>query len=263
MVSKVSSLSAPQTHRPMIGKIDRILHKAKRGFTLGFKLLKGEVPLRKITGFNKQVYEYLLSVSLRETPYLHQLREETANMPMAGMIVPPEQGQFMSFLAQLIGAKKVLEVGVFTGYSSLSVASVLPEDGKIVACDVSEEFTSVARRYWAKAGVANKIDLHLAPAVETLDALIDSKQAGSFDMAFIDADKMNHPVYYEKALQLVRAGGLILLDNALWFGKVASPKYQDRDTQALRMLNQKLHNDDRINLSFLPIGDGLILAMKR
>lgn len=263
MVSKVSSISAPQKHQPTPSKIDRILRKAKSGFALGFQLLKGEAPLRKITGFNKQVYNYLLSVSLRETLPLRQLREETANMPMAGMIVPPEQGQFMSFLAQLIGAKKVLEVGVFTGYSSLSVASVLPQDGKIVACDVSEEYTSVARRYWAKAGVADKIDLHLAPALETLDALIQSKQAGSFDMAFIDADKLNHPVYYERALQLVRTGGLILLDNALWFGKVAYPKYQDKDTQALRMLNQKLHNDERINLSFLPIGDGLVLAMKR
>lgn len=263
MVSKVSSISTTQNHQPIPSKVNRILRKFGRGLTLIFQLLKGEAPLRKITGFNKRVYNYLLSVSLRETVQLRQLREETANMPMAGMIVPPEQGQFMSFLAQLIGAKKVLEVGVFTGYSSLSVALALPPDGKIVACDVSEEYTSVARRYWAKAGVDNKIDLRLAPAIETLDSLIQSKQEGSFDMAFIDADKMNHPAYYEKALQLVRSGGLILLDNALWFGKVAYPKYQDKDTQALRMLNEKLHNDERINLSFLPIGDGLMLAMKR
>lgn len=264
MVSKVSSISSTtQDHQPIPSKVSRILRKFKRGLALIFQLLKGEAPLRKITGFNKRVYNYLLSVSLRETVQLRQLREETANLPMAGMIVPPEQGQFMSFLAQLIGAKKVLEVGVFTGYSSLSVALALPSDGKIVACDVSEEYTNVARRYWAKAGVADKIDLRLAPAMETLDSLIQSKQEGSFDMAFIDADKMNHPAYYERALQLVRSGGLILLDNALWFGKVAYPKYQDKDTQALRMLNQKLHNDERINLSFLPIGDGLILAMKR
>jgi caffeoyl-CoA O-methyltransferase len=179
------------------------------------------------------------------------------------MIVPPEQGQFLSFLAQLIGAKKVLEIGVFTGYSSLSVASALPADGKILACDVSEEYTRIARRYWNQAGVADKIDLRLAPALETLDSLLASNQAETFDLAFIDADKVNHPLYYEKALQLVRSGGLILIDNALWFGKVAMPKYQDSDTQAIRRLNQKLHHDERINLSFLPIGDGLVLAMKR
>jgi len=263
MVSKVSTpVSAPQAY-PMPRSTNRILHKARRGLYLLSKLLKGELPLRKITGFNKQVYNYLLSVSLRETAPLRQLREETVAHPMAGMLVPPEQGQFMALLAQLIGAKKVLEVGVFTGYSALSVATVLPEDGKIVACDISEEYTSIARRYWNRAGVADKIDLRLAPALETLDSLIESNQAGSFDMAFIDADKVNHPVYFERAMQLVRSGGLILLDNALWFGKVAYSKYQDRDTQALRALNQSLHHDERINLSFLPLGDGLILAMKR
>lgn len=263
MVSKVSTpVSVPQT-RPMPRSTNRILRKAKRGLYLVSKLLKGELPLIKITGFNKQVYNYLLSVSLRETAPLRQLREETVEHPMAGMLVPPEQGQFMALLAQLIGAKKVLEVGVFTGYSALSVATALPADGKIVACDISEEYTSIARRYWKRAGVADKIDLRLAPALETLDSLIEANQAGSFDMAFIDADKVNHPIYFERAMQLVRSGGLILLDNALWFGKVAYSKYQDRDTQALRSLNESLHRDERINLSFLPLGDGLILAMKR
>lgn len=265
MVSKAStSISVPQDRGFAPKKTNRFVRKAKRGLTILLQLLKGEMPLRKITGFNKQVYNYLLSVSLRETVQQRQLREETVEHPMAGMLVPPEQGQFMALLAQLIGAKKVLEVGVFTGYSSLSVALALPADGKVVACDVSEEYTKIARQYWTKAGVGNKIDLRLAPALETLDSLLQANQAGTFDMAFIDADKVNHPAYFERALQLVRSGGLILLDNALWFGKVAYPnRYQDKDTQALRTLNESLHHDERINLSFLPIGDGLILAMKR
>lgn len=264
MVSKASHSTPALRERPLVqSQLNRLSRKVRRGFQLIGHLLRGDVPLSKITGSSKKIYNYLLSVSLRESEPLRQLREETANHPLAGMIVPPEQGQFLAFLAQLVGARKVLEVGVFTGYSSLSVASALPEDGKIVACDVSEQYTSIARRYWAKAGVSDKIDLRLAPATETLDALLDANEAGTFDMAFIDADKVNHPVYYEKALQLVRSGGLIMIDNALWFGKVAMPKYQDPDTRAIRMLNQKLHHDERISLSFLPVGDGLVLAMKR
>lgn len=265
MISKVSSMPFAQDSQSVQSKLTFILHKAKRGFSRVLQLLlRGEAPLNKITtGSSERVYDYLLSVSLRDTEVLHQLREETANHPLSSMIIPPEQGQFLSFLTQLINARKVLEVGVFTGYSSLSVASALPPDGRIVACDVSEEYTNIARRYWDKAGVADKIDLRLAPATETLDALLESNQAGTFDMAFVDADKVNHPVYYEKALQLVRSGGLILIDNALWFGRVAMPEHQDEDTQAIRALNQKLHHDERINLSFLPVADGLILAMKR
>ncbi|OYD93355.1 SAM-dependent methyltransferase [Nostoc sp. 'Peltigera membranacea cyanobiont' 210A] len=214
-------------------------------------------------GLDKQLYNYLLSVSLREPEILEKLRQETANHPRSGMQISPEQGQFMSLLVQLIGAKKTLEVGVFTGYSSLSVALALPPDGKIIACDVSEEFTAIARRYWQEAGVADKIDLRLAPALETLDRLLATGQAETFDFAFIDADKENYDGYYERSLQLVRPGGLIAIDNVLWSGQVADEQNQDESTQAIRALNEKLHHDERITLSLVPIADGLTLAIKR
>lgn len=214
-------------------------------------------------GLDKQLYNYLLSVSLREPEILEKLRQETANHPRSGMQISPEQGQFMSLLVQLIGAKKTLEVGVFTGYSSLSVALALPTDGKIIACDVSEEFTAIARRYWQEAGVADKIDLRLAPALETLDRLLATGQAETFDFAFIDADKENYDGYYERSLQLVRPGGLIAIDNVLWSGQVADEQNQDESTQAIRALNEKLHHDERITLSLVPIADGLTLAIKR
>ncbi|MDZ7963511.1 MAG: class I SAM-dependent methyltransferase [Nostoc sp. DedSLP03] len=214
-------------------------------------------------GLDKQLYNYLLSVSLREPEILGKLRQETANHPRSGMQISPEQGQFMSLLVQLIGAKKTLEVGVFTGYSSLSVALALPPDGKIIACDVSEEFTAIARRYWQEAGVADKIDLQLAPALETLDRLLATGQAETFDFAFIDADKENYDGYYERSLQLVRPGGLIAIDNVLWSGQVADEQNQDESTQAIRALNKKLHHDERITLSLVPIADGLTLAIKR
>ncbi|MFN6529357.1 class I SAM-dependent methyltransferase [Nostoc sp. ChiSLP03a] len=214
-------------------------------------------------GLDNQLYNYLLSVSLREPEILGKLRQETANHPRSGMQISPEQGQFMSLLVQLIGAKKTLEVGVFTGYSSLSVALALPTDGKIIACDVSEEFTAIARRYWLEAGVADKIDLQLAPALETLDKLLATGQAETFDFAFIDADKENYDGYYERSLQLVRPGGLIAIDNVLWSGQVADEQNQDESTQAIRALNNKLHHDERITLSLVPIADGLTLAIKR
>ncbi|MBG1269379.1 class I SAM-dependent methyltransferase [Nostoc sp. WHI] len=214
-------------------------------------------------GLNDQLYNYLLSVSLREPEILLKLRQETASHPRSGMQISAEQGQFMSLLVQLIGAKKTLEVGVFTGYSSLSVALALPTDGQILACDVSEEFTAIARRYWHEAGVADKIDLRLAPALETLDQLLATGQAETFDFAFIDADKENYDGYYERSLQLVRPGGLIVIDNVLWSGQVANPQIQDASTQAIRALNKKLHHDDRITLSLIPIADGLTLAIKR
>jgi predicted O-methyltransferase YrrM len=182
---------------------------------------------------------------------------------MGTMQIAPEQGQLMAFLVQLIGARKTLEIGVFTGYSSLVVALALPEDGKVVACDTSQEFTAIARHYWQKAGVTNKIDLHLAPAIETLDQLLSSGQANTFDFAFIDADKSNYDNYYERALQLVRPGGLIAIDNVLWSGSVADPEVQDTRTKAIRALNQKLHQDERITLSLIPIADGLTLALRR
>ena len=217
---------------------------------------------KQTLGLEKSLYDYLLSVSLREPTILSQLRQETAQMPRSIMQISPEQGQFMALLVKLIGAKKTLEVGVFTGYSSLVVALALPADGKIVACDVSEEYTSVARRYWQQAGVADKIDLHIAPALETLDNLLTAGEAGTFDFAFIDADKGNYDNYYERSLELIRPGGLIALDNVLWSGKVADTEIQDNQTNKIRALNRKLHQDSRITLSLVPIADGLTLAMK-
>jgi predicted O-methyltransferase YrrM len=214
-------------------------------------------------GLDDQLYNYLLSVSLREPEILLKLRQETASHPRSTMQISPEQGQFMSLLVQLIGAKKTLEVGVFTGYSSLSVALALPDDGKIIAADVSEEFTAIARRYWQEAGVADKIDLRLAPGLETLDQLLATGQGGTFDFAFIDADKENYDGYYERSLQLVRPGGLIAIDNVLWSGEVANPQNQDESTQSIRALNEKLHHDERVTLSLVPIADGLTLAIKR
>lgn len=218
--------------------------------------------LKKTLGFDEHLYNYFLSVSLREPDILRQLREETARLPNAIMQIAPEQGQFMALLIKLLGATKTLEVGVFTGYSSLCVALALPENGKLVACDVSEEYTAVARRYWQAAGVVDKIDLRIAPALETLDELLGTGQAETFDFAFIDADKRNYDGYYERSLQLIRPGGLITIDNVLWSGRVAEPQDQEKNTQALRALNEKLHGDERITLSMVPIADGLTLALK-
>jgi predicted O-methyltransferase YrrM len=214
-------------------------------------------------GLEPHLYNYLLSVSLREPEILAQLRQETAQHPMARMQIAPEQGEFMALLVQLIGAKKTLELGVFTGYSTLVVALALPSDGKIVACDVSEEFTAIARRYWQQAGVADKIDLHIAPALETLESLLAAGEAETFDFVFIDADKGNYDTYYERSLQLVRPGGLIAIDNVLWSGRVADPQVQDNRTRKIRTFNQKLHQDQRITLSLIPIADGLTLALKK
>jgi predicted O-methyltransferase YrrM len=216
----------------------------------------------KTLGLDKSLYDYLLSVSLREPEVLTQLRQETAQQPMAVMQVAPDQGQFLALLVKLIGAKKTLDIGVFTGYSSLVVALALPADGKVVACDVDEEYTVIARRYWQKAGVADKISLHIAPALETLDKLIAAGEAETFDFAFIDADKSNYDNYYELALQLLRPGGLIAIDNVLWSGRVADPQEQDNRTNKIRAFNQKLHQDQRVTLSMLAIADGLTLAMK-
>lgn len=209
-----------------------------------------------------ELYDYVLSVSLREPAVLKRLREETARDPMARMQIAPEQGQFMALLVQLIGAKKALEIGVFTGYSSLCVALALPAHGKLIACDVSEEWTAVARRYWAEAGVADKIDLRLAPALETLDKLLKQGQADTFDFAFIDADKVGYDAYYERTLQLLRPGGLMLLDNMLRGGRVIDAAERGEDTQAIREINIKLHHDKRVALSLLPVADGLTLALK-
>ena len=209
------------------------------------------------------LYEYLLEVSLRESPLLRRLREETASDPLARMQISAEQGQFMALLVRLCGARRCLEIGVFTGYSSLAVASALPADGRIVACDVSEHWTSIARRYWQAAGVAQKIDLRIAPALHTLDALIAEGQGGSYDFAFIDADKPNYVAYYERSLELLRPGGLVAADNTLWGGRVADPEVADADTVALRHFNEHVHRDERIDVSLVPIGDGLTLARKK
>lgn len=217
----------------------------------------------KHLGLDLQLAEYLRSVSVREPDILAQLRQETAQQPMAIMQIVPEQGQFMALLVQLLGAKKTLEVGVFTGYSSLVVALALPPSGKIVACDISEEYTAIARRYWQQAGVADKIDLRIAPALDTLEQLLQEGQANTFDFAFIDADKSNYEKYYELALKLVRPGGLIAVDNVLWSGRVADPEEQDNRTNKIRDFNQKLYQDERVSISLVPIADGLTLAMKR
>lgn len=217
---------------------------------------------KQTLGLEQNLYNYLLSVSLREPEILQQLRQETDRHPQSQMQISPEQGQFMALLVKLMNAKKTLELGVFTGYSSLVVALALPADGKVVACDVSEEYTAIARRYWQLAGVADKIDLHIAPAIDTLDRLLANGEAESFDFAFIDADKSSYDDYYERALQLVRPGGLIAIDNVLWSGRVGDRDVQDNRTNKIRALNQKLHQDSRITLSVVPIADGLTLALK-
>ena len=205
---------------------------------------------------------YLIDHSLREHPAQSALRAATASHPHAGMQISPEQGQFMALLVRLIGARRALEIGVFTGYSALAFALALPEDGRLLACDISDEYTRVGRPFWQQAGVAQKIELRLAPALATLDAQLAAGAAGGFDFAFIDADKSGYDAYYERCLRLLRPGGLIAIDNTLWGGSVARPA-QDADTEALQRLNAKLHLDQRIDLSLLPIGDGLTLARKR
>lgn len=218
---------------------------------------------RRTEPITDALYDYLLGVSLREPDVLRRLREETAALEEATMQIGPEQGQLMALLVQMLGARRTLEVGTFTGYSALVVALALPADGRVVACDVSEEWTRIARRYWLEAGVSDKIDLRLGPALDTLDALLATRAAGTFDFAFIDADKANVRQYYEKALALVRRGGVVAIDNVLWSGKVIDPDVKDADTEALRALNAALKDDERVSLSLVPIGDGLTLALKR
>ncbi len=213
-------------------------------------------------GLNEALYDYILVNSLREPPALAQLREETAQHKQARMQISPEQGQFMSTLLKLMGAKRVLEVGVFTGYSSLTMALALPDDGYLVACDISEEYTAIARRHWESAGVAHKLDLRIAPATETLDQLLQAGQAETYDFAFIDADKGNYGHYYDLTFQLIRPGGLIVIDNVLWSGRVADAQSTDKIVQTMRSFNEKVASDGRVQVSILPIGDGLTLARK-
>jgi predicted O-methyltransferase YrrM len=213
-------------------------------------------------GLDDRLYDYLLSVSPPEHPVLARLRRETAGIPHGGMQIGTEQGAFFQLLVQLIGARRCLEIGVFTGYSSLAVALALPADGRITACDISEEWTAVARRYWQEAGIADRIDLRLAPALETLDALIAGGATGSYDFAFVDADKAGYAAYHERVLTLLRPGGLAAYDNVLWGGAVADPADTTEDTRALRSFNAALAKDPRIRLSMLPLGDGVTLALK-
>jgi caffeoyl-CoA O-methyltransferase len=218
----------------------------------------------KTTVMTDPLYEYMLAVSVREPEVLRDLRVETAKLAEAGMQIAPDQGQFMSMLVKVLGAKRTLEVGTFTGYSALVVALALPADGKVIACDVSEEWTSIGRRYWQRAGVAEKIDLHIAPGKETLAKLVaDGGNLNSFDFAFIDADKTNYGAYYDFIIQLVRPGGIIAIDNVLWGGAVADESNQEPDTVAIREISKRIHNDARVDVTLIPIGDGLILARKR
>jgi caffeoyl-CoA O-methyltransferase len=214
-------------------------------------------------GLSDELNAYLIEVGAREPEVLGRLREETAAMPQARMQIAVEQGALLSMLVKLLNARRVLEIGTFTGYSSTAMALALPPDGRIVCCDVSEEFTAVARRTWAAAGVEDRVDLRLAPALETLEALLATDGTGSFDLAFIDADKTSYRGYVEGALLLVRPGGLIAIDNVLWSGRVIDPAETDEDTQAIRDLNADLANDERVDIAMVPIADGLTLLRVR
>ncbi|MBV9278086.1 MAG: class I SAM-dependent methyltransferase [Candidatus Eremiobacteraeota bacterium] len=211
------------------------------------------------------VYEYICNISLRETSLQQELREETQRLlpEQARMQIGPDQGQLMQLLVRLTGAKRCLEIGVFTGYSSLAVALALPSDGTLVACDVSDQYTAIARRYWKSAGVAEKIQLRIAPAIETLDSLLARGDEGTFDFAFIDADKTSYDDYYERSLRLLKQNGIMTIDNVLWSGRVADPTEEDESTQALRALNAKIGRDDRVDVAMIPIGDGVTLVRKR
>ena len=209
------------------------------------------------------LYDYVLANSLREHPAQTALREATRQHPHAGMQISPEQGQLMALLVKLGGVQRAIEIGVFTGYSALTVALALPEDGRLLACDISDAYTRVGKPFWQQAGVSGKIELVIAPALQTLDARLDAGQAASYDFAFIDADKTGYDSYYERCLKLLRVGGLIAIDNTLWGGSVARPAAGDADTAALQALNAKLHADERVDLALLPLGDGLTLARKR
>jgi predicted O-methyltransferase YrrM len=218
---------------------------------------------KKTLDLTDDLYDYLLSVSLRDNPLQKKLREETDKLEWGIMQISADQAQFMFLLLKLINARRIIEIGTFTGYSALVMASALPSDGKIVACDVHEEWTSIGRSYWEQTGVADKIDLRLAPALDTLAQLVNDGHSASFDAAFIDADKQNMLNYYEYCLQLLRPGGLIMIDNVLWGSSVIDPDKNDDDTVAIRATNQFVYQDERVDISMVPIGDGLTLARKR
>ena len=212
---------------------------------------------------DENLYQYVLSVSLKESDALRRLRKETEADPMAVLQISPEQGQLMAMLVKIIGASRIIEIGTFTGYSTISMAEAMPPNGQLITCDINEAWTSTARNHWQNAGFGDLVELRLAPALETLEAIIDEGHSGQFDMVFIDADKGNYSAYYERAVQLVRSGGMILLDNTLWKGKVADVREQDPDTTAIRAVNSLIFGDDRVDASVNPIGDGLTLVRKR
>lgn len=214
-------------------------------------------------GLPTKVEQYLQCMSLREPLVLKQLREETSHLTNADMQISPEQGQFMALLMELMHAKKTLDIGTFTGYSALVVALALPSDGKVITCDIESNYTVTAERFWKQAQVDHKIDLKIAPAIETLDKLLANQETESFDFSFIDADKGNYLSYYEKSLALIKPGGLIAIDNTLWNGRVADPEDNEARTKAIRAFNQAIHKDERVTISLIPIGDGLTLARKR
>jgi predicted O-methyltransferase YrrM len=214
-------------------------------------------------GLDDRLYSYLCDETLREPELMARLRTETARLPRGTMQISPEQGQLMGLLVKLIGARRALEIGTFTGYSALAVATALPTDGKLICCDVSQEWTDIAQRYWREAGVLDRVELRLAPATETLASLRAAGEENGFDFAFIDADKENYDTYYEHCLKLVRPGGLIAIDNALWHGCVADPTDDDADTRSIRALNRKVREDSRVDMVLVPIGDGLLLARRR
>lgn len=207
--------------------------------------------------------DYATANWLRDSDLKRRLRDETMRLPWGMMQIAADQGQFMALMTRAISARRAIEIGVFTGYSALCVAEALPADGTLIACDVSEEWTAIGKRYWREAGLDRKIDLRIGPAIDTLDALLREGQAESFDMAFVDADKTNYDGYYERCLTLLRGGGLMMFDNVLWGGAVADDAAGSEDTQALRALNAKLHGDQRIELALVPLGDGITLAVKR
>ena len=218
---------------------------------------------RRTTQVDDALYAYLLESSLRESDALRRLREETAELEKGHMQISPEQGQFMALLVELIGARRILEVGTFTGYSALAMAEAMSGDWELVACDLSDDWTRIARRYWDEVGVSDHIDLRIGPASDTLSALVEGGRAGTFDLVFIDADKKGLDGYWERALELLRPGGLVAVDNTLWHGKVADPSVDDDATRAIRAFNLKARDDARVSMSLVPIGDGVTLARKR
>lgn len=217
----------------------------------------------KTLGLPDEVYEYLLSVSLKETNVQADLRTFTSNLPNAEMQIAPEQGQFMTLLVQTLSVKNIIEIGVFTGYSTLCMAMALPEDGKIIACDNNKDYVDIASKFWDEAGVSEKISPVIAPAIETMDKLIENNESGKYDLVFIDALKSEYIDYYERALKLIRTGGVILVDNVLWYGKPAYPDEHEDATEAIRKFNNHIYNDNRVNFSMLTIADGLTIAIKK